>query len=445
MNSRRQIAAQILLSSLFLISSALVANAQFSLPRIDGGNLFNGKLDPTNKNNDLGFHVEMPKFKAPKGSSSGLAVMSYRVDAETGAVSESTRSDKPYQNIGRTAQLKFYSNGKAYWEWSGTSYYASPRLDNPQADQAFARKQSAALSHQQQMIADQNMRQQVANIQQGIAQQSNEQLMASIQPASTPQLYNAIQSTSITIQELRGKNIDASQFIRIEALIQGEINRRNVEAQSFKNVTTIYNSTDINLKYTMRFPGGNPPQQINIPPGGQNYHWDIADSLAMEIQFDGDLSGNDNLVITSLQATRLFSPGEPDPRFGHAYWFVRNGDRLLLSDHPPPSNIGNGPLATPNNNPLNDGKMPQKRTIGVGVQRVDVGAGEIGLQVVNLVPGGVAQQSGIEVNDTIVRVDNVRVTTVDELVQALQRSSGKSVLKVLNFRDGRYLEINIQF
>ena len=89
--------------------------------------------------------------------------------------------------------------------------------------------------------------------------------------------------------------------------------------------------------------------------------------------------------------------------------------------------------------------MPQKRTIGVGVQRVDVGAGEIGLQVVNLVPGGVAQQSGIEVNDTIVRVDNVRVTTVDELVQALQRSSGKSVLKVLNFRDGRYLEINIQF
>jgi S1-C subfamily serine protease len=76
---------------------------------------------------------------------------------------------------------------------------------------------------------------------------------------------------------------------------------------------------------------------------------------------------------------------------------------------------------------------------------VDVGNGELGLQLISVGAGSPAQRAGLEVGDVIVRVDGVRVRSPEELLKALDQSTGNPNLKVLNVRNGQYVELKASF
>lgn len=121
----------VLTAVLLFASFASQAHAQFGdLPS------FNPFDNPTVRQFGKDISSSLEKL-APKHrqSTSGLSVMSYKVD-EDGNVYSSGRSDQPFHRNGERAELRHYPNGQAYWFFQGESYRANPKYNrNPNNSQ----------------------------------------------------------------------------------------------------------------------------------------------------------------------------------------------------------------------------------------------------------------------------------------------------------------------
>jgi putative serine protease PepD len=77
----------------------------------------------------------------------------------------------------------------------------------------------------------------------------------------------------------------------------------------------------------------------------------------------------------------------------------------------------------------------------------DDGAGfSVGARVVEVTPGGAAEEAGILPGDVITRINGKPVTTASELTAAVRQEPGNSQVKIEALRDGIKLsfDVNLQ-
>jgi hypothetical protein len=261
-------------------------------------------------------------------------------------------------------------------------------------------------------------------------------------------------NTWITIQELRKRDVDATGYMRLEFAIRRELGQRVQQEMEFANVVSFYNTAPGPMTYEIRSSPNEGFQAYTLQPGEWRNHWSRGPEAWLEIRFDADPSGMTRLATQRVNYNRVYSPGDPDVRLGHPYWFTlaNNGRDLVVTDEMPQNNqVESMFVARPDFNPQQPVQQPapqgpqRPRRLGVQIQPVDVGNGELGLQLISVGAGSPAQRAGLEVGDVIVRVDGVRVRSPEELLKALDQSTGNPNLKVLNVRNGQYVELKASF
>ena len=405
-----------------------------------------------------GLSFDVPKIKGlrfPRGgqSTSGTMSMEYSVDRD-GWVLEQTRSDFPFRRTNQRLSPRYYPNGEAYFEYQGRRYTADTKYNNLQLARDLQRQRAT----QQLKDAERQHRQrQAENARQGQAWMqglSDFQLAAQVHQLPTPQLHQAGMNNWAQLQEFRTLNLDVTGFARLDNAIRNELGQRQQEEMAFANVVSFYNPTSQPFAFEIRSAPNERFQSVSLQPGTWGRFWSRGPEARFEVRYDADLSGMTRIAAQVVEYNRVFSPDDPDMRLGHPYWFAlaNNGRELMLTDEMPPNNeVENVYVARPDFNPQPPFQqpVPQKparpRRLGVQIQPVDVGNGELGLQLVSVGDGSPAQRAGLEVGDVIVRVDGTRVRSPEELVRALDQSTGNPLLKVLNVRNRQYVELTASF
>ena len=102
---------------------------------------------------------------------------------------------------------------------------------------------------------------------------------------------------------------------------------------------------------------------------------------------------------------------------------------------PNPSNV----------NPLPQSVQSRPRMLGVHSVTTQVNGNTFGQQVTQVTSGSAAQRAGLEAGDIIVAANGTPVQSQETLRQVIQNSGSQMFLKVINVRNGRLVDIQVNF
>jgi len=402
--------------------------------------LFDGRLDPLQADNGLGFQLEQPLSHAeeipeplPPGVMASLTVTHEFVDRD-GIVWKNVRGKKI--NTGKRAVLGYYNTGVAFWRYDGRRVEADPKYNRkPKNEQQQRRAEEAKQKKER-------VRRQNQPAQERILRLSQEELLAEVSRASTAQLQKSADNLPLIIRELTNYELDHTGYSRLLWATRQELSRRTQQAEDYKHVVVLRNQTNRPITYEIRFATHESFRPHTLPPGEWRGHWSALPEVVPAVRYSNDRDNPDQQVVRSVKTNRVYSPGEPDYRRGVPYWLAdaRNQRFLTLSDSPPVA------IAVDDEEDQGDlADSPAPRRLGVQIQSVDVGNGELGLRVLGVEEGSAAARGGLEVGDTITRVDGVRVRDPQQLGAALSQAAETATLRVLNVRNGQYVELRVTF
>lgn len=405
--------------------------------------LFDGRLDPLQADNELGFELDQPLSHAeeipepmPPGVMASLTVSRFVVDRDKGLVYLRPKTAAS-RVIGR-ARLGHYPGGNAYWLWEGYKHPASFRLSlQARAKDVELRRRAEQARQNREKIRSRNQ-----PAQERILRLSQEELLAEVSRASTAQLQKSADNLPLIIRELTNYELDHTGYSRLLWATRQELSRRTQQAEDYKHVVVLRNQTNRPITYEIRFAAHESFRPHTLPPGEWRGHWSALPEVVPAVRYSNDRDNPDQRVVRSVKTNRVYSPGEPDYRRGVPYWLAdaRNQRFLTLSDSPPVA------IAVDDEEDQGDlADSPAPRRLGVQIQSVDVGNGELGLRVLGVEEGSAAARGGLEVGDTITRVDGVRVRDPQQLGAALSQAAETATLRVLNVRNGQYVELRVTF
>ena len=411
--------------------------------------LFGERLDPLNPDNELGFQLDAPQSEAvevpeplPPGVAASLTVpKAIRVDQD-GWVDELL--DRGWVKTKRRAQLGHDANGKAYWKYREKRYTAASRYDDRARAENAARRREAERRAEQARQRRENTERKTRAEQDRILQLTREQLLAEVERISTPQLQQSADRLPLIIRELQSLELNHAGFSLLLWATRQELAQREQADTDFKHVIVVRNYTTQPVSFEFRFSANEPFRSTTLKPnewrGYSSTHRDIAPA----IRFSGDRQNPHTLNVQRLNARLIYAPGEPDYRLGYPYWLtVGENQRFLTITNEAPL----FPLSMPTDSDASSTSNPNTapRRLGIQIQAVDVGNGELGLQILGIGDDSVARRAGLEVGDTIVRVDGVRVVSPETLEKALKAAGSTAKLRVLNVRNQQYVELQVEF
>jgi hypothetical protein len=413
--------------------------------------LFGDRLDPFNSENDLGFQLDGPQSEAeevpeplPPGVAASLIVpKASRVDLD-GWIHDLL--DRGWVKTRIRARLNYHDNGKAYWTYRNKQYPAASRYDDRARAESAARRQEAERQAETARQRRSETERKTRAEQERILRLTAEQLLAEVGRISTPKLQQSVDRLPLIIRELRSLDLSHEGFSRLLWATRQELTTRSQANEDFKHVIVLRNYTTEPVSFEFRFASHEPFRSTTLKPNEWRAYWSQLGEISPAIRFHSDRQNPGNMSVQRLNAKRVYSPTDPDFRIGYPYWFTQaeNPRFLKVTDEAPLYPLlakGESPASLkPNPNP-----DPLPRRLGVQIQSVDVGNGELGLRILDVSPESVAKKAGLEVGDIIVRVDGVRVRDPEQLGEALNAAGSTAKVRVLNVRNQQYVEVQVSF
>jgi hypothetical protein len=200
----------------------------------------NGSVDPTNSNNQLGWHITTgivpPGSRPPSVSTFDDPTpphMIHRVDLDGWVWTMA--GNGPWYRTNIHAQHHVYNTGKAYWTYEGKNYPASPQYD----DQALIAQihNKIAADHQKQHEAAEKAKaiQQLVGIEQAILNAPQEQLDAVVQRLPLPEMFADRKQLVLVVQACDQDGINTAGFRRLGQALDRAIGQAQAQAQGQGN------------------------------------------------------------------------------------------------------------------------------------------------------------------------------------------------------------------